>query len=104
MQCCVSKPDKHGMTDEEKAISDEAYANSGHFREMALALERNEYAPFGGAFVIVPPKDGGDVVATLLFDKQLNPSQFWAILKTKCEIALNELMQQEQSNRGFGRR
>lgn len=89
------------MADEDETV---AVSHSLPFHDMASLIERNDGGSFGGAFVIVPPKDGGDVMSTLLIDKQLNPSQFWAILKTKCEIALNELMQQEQSNRGFGRR
>lgn len=61
------------------------------FTRMAEAIERNKAAGFGGAFVIVPPANGGTVVETLILDASQDPAQFWALLQTKCTTQLAEL-------------
>ena len=62
---------------------------SDRFRRMATAIDHNaEQGGFGGAFVIVPPKEGGDVVETLILDSTQDPAQFWVLLKSKCDTQI----------------
>ena len=72
------------------------------FRSMADAIERNEGASFGGAFVIIPPQDGGDPIETLILDNKQDPAQFWSMLKTKADIMLAELDQAQRNVAAFG--
>ncbi len=72
------------------------------FRKMADAIESNAERGFGGAFVIMPPE--GDPIETLILDSKQDPSQFYMLLKTKCDIALNELDAKQRQAQGFQRR
>ena len=72
------------------------------FRKMADAIESNAERGFGGAFVIMPPE--GDPIETLILDSKQDPSQFYMLLKTKCDIALNELDAKQTQAQGFQRR
>jgi len=73
------------------------------FTEMAEAMSLNGNRNFGGAFVVVPPQ-GGEPINTLILDSNQDPAQFWAILKTKAEMALAGLDEQQRNQTGFGRR
>lgn len=71
---------------------------------MADAIERNSDGAFGGAFVVVPPPNGGEPVETLILDNKQDPAQFWNLLMTKCQINLGELDQKQRAGQSFGRR
>lgn len=73
------------------------------FRAMADKIELNDDSAFGGAFVIIPPANGGDPVETLILDGRQDPSQFWSILKTKCDIMLASLDEQARQQQAFRR-
>lgn len=58
------------------------------FRRLADRIDQNADAGFGGAFLIVPPDNGGEVIETLILDTRQDPAQFWTLLKTKCDTEL----------------
>ena len=72
------------------------------FLDMAARLKLNGDKNFGGAFVVVPPS-GGDPIQTLILDGKQDPAQFWAILKTKAEMALAGLDEQQRNQQAFRR-
>lgn len=72
-------------------------------REMADRMEKNGIQEFGGCFVVIPPQ-GGDPLKTLILDKNADVAQFWALLKTKCDIALASIDQQMMTAQGGYRR
>jgi hypothetical protein len=73
------------------------------FAAMVEHVRRNDVARFGGAFVVVPPKGAGDVLEVLILDPHQEPAQFWSILKTKAEMALAALDEEQRRQRAFGR-
>lgn len=75
------------------------------FTAMAEKLRLNGDTQFGGAFVIVPPVNGGDPIQTLILDAAQDPAQFWSIVKTKADIMLGSLDERtRQQQGGFPRR
>jgi len=74
------------------------------FREMAAAVERNPDSNFGGAFVVVPPKEGGEALATLVLDNKQDPAQFWQMLLTKCQMMIAGLDNKQRQSAFGGRR
>lgn len=72
------------------------------FRRMADTIEKN--VNFGGAFVVIPPPEGGDPVETLIIDSRQDAAQFWQMLLTKCQLMIAELDQKQRANQSFGRR
>lgn len=74
------------------------------FFAMSELLKKNGTESFGGAFVVAPPKDGGEVLNTLLLDSRQDPVQFWILLKTKCETEIAQLDQKQRSGTAFGGR
>jgi len=78
-------------------------AIADRFRKMADAIERNA-DNFGGAFVVVPPKDAGDPIETLILDVRQDAAQFWILLKSKCEAEIAKADQQQRAQQGFARR
>ena len=74
------------------------------FRAMADRMALNGDGNFGGAFVVVPPKEGGEPFETLILDSKQDAAQFWTLLKTKCDVALSELEQKQRATGTFGRR
>lgn len=80
--------------------------NAAPFSKMASRIELNKDEGFGGAFVVVPP--GGDESKpfdTLILDGTSGPAAFWALLKSKCDMALADIEAAERNkNAGFGRR
>lgn len=73
------------------------------FRRMADRLERNQNEGFGGAFVIVPPDGGGAPIETLILDAGQDPAQYWVLLKSKCDLQIQQLDQQSRKTGAFGR-
>ena len=75
------------------------------FESMARKIVDNAGYSFGGAFVIVPPKDGGEIIETLILDSKQDAAQFWILLQSKCQAqiaALDSANRQVQA--GYGRR
>lgn len=75
-----------------------------HFRDMADAIEHNSDAPFGGAFVVVPPVGAGDPIETLILDNKQDALQFWKLLVEKGRITVEDLERQTRSSTAFGGR
>ena len=78
---------------------------AARFTNMANVITHNDDTGFGGAFVIVPPKDGGDALETLILDTKQDAAQFWILLQSKCQAqiaALDSANRQQQA--GYGRR
>ena len=73
------------------------------FQRMAERMSVNGNEAFGGAFVVVPPENGGDPIETLILDSKQDAAQFWMLLKTKCDIALGELDAKQRQASTFGR-
>ena len=73
------------------------------FRRMADRLEHNADDPFGGCFLICPPEGGGNVIETLILDASQDPSQFWILLKAKCDVNIQQIDQQARKTGAFGR-
>jgi len=84
----MNQPLIDGQTADIKALADE-------LRSMADSMELNGPASFGGCFVVLPPM-GGEPIKTLILDSKQDPAQFWAILKTKAEMALASLDEQSR--------
>lgn len=74
------------------------------FRRMADRLEHNQNDPFGGCFLIVPPAEGGSHLETLILDVKQDPTQFWLLLKTKCDSEIASLDNASRQGQAFGRR
>jgi hypothetical protein len=89
------------MTDEQTKPP----TNADFFLKVAEEIDRNAASGFGGAFVVVPPKDCGNPLATVILDSRQDGTTFWVMLKAKCEAELQLLDQQQRSNQaGFLRR
>lgn len=76
---------------------------SDMFRRMADRMDLNEKDGFGGAFVIVPPKDGGEPRETLILDAGVNPEVFWTVVKRACEDEIAKISEKQRMDQGFGR-
>lgn len=74
------------------------------FRKMAKRIDHNAADGFGGAFLIVPPANGGDAIDTLILDTLQDPAQFWLLLKTKCDIQIQKLDNAARQSQAFNRR
>jgi len=80
-------------------------SNAEFFLRVAEEIDRNVASGFGGAFVVVPPKDCGNSIATVILDARQDGMTFWLMLKAKCDAELQVLdAQQRQSQAGFLRR
>jgi hypothetical protein len=74
---------------------------AARFAAMAELVSMNAGTGFfGGAFVIVPPGEQ-ETFEVLILDSRQDPAQFWSVVKTKAEIALNELIANERSAQAF---
>lgn len=73
------------------------------FQAMVDQMKLNGNGPFGGAFVVVPPRNGGDPVQTLILDAAQQPAQFWSILKTRCDIELQRIDELARNQQAFRR-
>lgn len=77
--------------------------NAALFREMAERIKLNEANGFGGAVVIVPPKGAAGITSLMVEDG--DPAFFWSTLKSRIDLALAQLAEQEaQARGGYGRR
>ena len=76
---------------------------SDPFTKMAQRIEHNAEATFGGAVVIVPPKNAGDQIELLMLDAQGDPAQFWSTVMTRIQVVLEKLKDQERRVGAFGR-
>lgn len=76
---------------------------AARFRKMADAIDHNGVESFGGAFVVVPPKDGGEPIETLILDSTQDPIQMWGILRVKCEMIIQDLEAKRKQRSSFGR-
>lgn len=63
------------------------------FRKMADDIDRNAEAGFGGAFVVVPPKDGGEPFQQLFVTSTQDAGDFWTLLASKCQAAIRAVDQ-----------
>lgn len=72
------------------------------FHAMADRVTHNVGSGFGGCFVIVPPKDGGATIETLILDSNQDAAQFWTLLQTKCQTQI-ALLDQAQRGQAFRR-
>ncbi len=80
------------------------------FTEMAADIERNP-DKFGGAYVIVPPIMGGELVSGLIVrktDPGASPAStavnFWNVLQSEIKAVLEKLGEQERQSAAFGGR
>ncbi len=71
-------------------------------RDMADRIEANGVAYFGGCFVVLPPL-GFDPLSALILDNKQDAAQFFGMLKTKCDIQLATIDEQQRNTRGYGR-
>lgn len=76
--------------------------NSLAFARMTAKVVQNEQNEFGGAFVIVPPEGAGEVVETLILDRQSDPIQFWKMLMEKAAATVSRLEDQARNQSAFG--
>jgi len=60
-------------------------------RALADKIELNDPAAFGGAFIILPPPNGGDVIETLILDGQQDAAQFYILLNGRITKAIEGL-------------
>lgn len=74
------------------------------FDQMAARIRLNAEQGFGGAFVIAPPQNGGGAIETLLVDVRQDPVQFWTLLRSKCDVELDQLKDSAKNQRAFGGR
>lgn len=74
------------------------------FDDMAAKIRLNKDNPFGGAFVIVPPENGGDPFQTLILDAKQDPAQFFTLLKVKSEAQITLIDQAMRNQNAFPRR
>ena len=75
---------------------------SGRFRAMADAIDHNAAgATFGGGCVIYPPT--GDPIEILMLDNKADLAQFWSTIKTRIDIKLAEIDEQQRNQQAFGR-
>lgn len=88
--------------DETQSINRAPVELSLPFTRMADRLNHNADDPFGGCFVIIPPRDGGDAIETLILDGQQDPAQFWIMLKTKCDMQIARLDERSRAGQAFG--
>jgi hypothetical protein len=79
-------------------------SNSEPFTKMAARIEHNaEGSTFGGAVVIMPPV--GEQIEMLVFDAGTTAgATFWSTLKTRIEMEISRLDEQQRTAQGFGRR
>lgn len=71
---------------------------------MKERLMKNASETFGGAVVIVPPKNAGEQIELLMLDAQGSPAQFWSTIQTRITLILSKLEEQERVAGAFGRR
>jgi len=83
------------FTDGTPLIEQQKLRPAEPFEAMAQTIRHQEdTSPFGGAVVAVPP-GGHQMIFSLNLDPTANVAQFWATLKSRCEMQLAELSEAE---------
>ena len=77
---------------------------SASFVRMKELIDRNTGPTFGGAVVIVPPPGGGDTIEFLMLDASGDVAQFWSTIKSRIDIVLDKLNEQQRVAQTYGRR
>lgn len=72
------------------------------FEAMAAQIRLNKAGKFGGAFLLVPPAQTGNVVETLVLSDQ-NAGLFWATVKMLIDAQYKDLQDRQQHMQAFGR-
>lgn len=72
------------------------------FEAMAAQIRLNKDGKFGGAFLLVPPAQTGNVVETLVLSDQ-NAGLFWATVKMLIDAQYKTLQDQQNFQQSFGR-
>ena len=85
-------------------MTTEAEQAAERFFQMRELLNRNSESTFGGAVVIIPPKNAGEQIELLMLDSAGDAAQFWSTIKTRIDLVLDKLRDQERNVQGFGRR
>lgn len=88
------------INDDKNSVAEQAKL----FTAMAEKMQLNGENQFGGAFVVVPPVNGGAPIQTLILDAAQDPAQFWGILKVKCDIMLATIDDRARAQSGGFRR
>lgn len=70
---------------------------AGLFRSIADRLETNASVEFGGAFLVIPPTNGGDPIDGITVTSTPNPVVFWSSLEGQIELAINTYKSAQQS-------
>lgn len=73
------------------------------FQVMAQKIRHNADSKFGGAMVVVPPDGTAGNIELLMLDAYASPAQFWSTAKTRIEMILAELEEQQRNLQGFRR-
>ncbi len=78
---------------------------SDFFREIADKIDKNDVSDFAGAFILVPPASQFGVLSKIegLIVGPNDPASFWAMVKLKIDVAIQQL-DDEQRNQGLPRR
>ena len=82
----------------------ETAQNSARFRKMADRIDHNSDSKFGGAAVVVPPRDGGDAVEFLILYAQAGPAQFWGTILSRAQLEISRIEDKNRIQQGFGMR
>ena len=87
-----------------RPIDPKAKLIADRFRRMADDVERNADAGFGGAFVVVPPENGGEPFDTLILGASKDPGDFYVLLTSKCKTEIAAVDAANRQGQAFGRR
>lgn len=74
---------------------------AAQFRRMADLVERNDGAGFGGAFVVVPPENGGSPFDQLFVTVQQDAGDFWSLLSARCKAEMARVDQLQRQGQGY---
>lgn len=69
------------------------------FRLWADKIDKNDQEDFSGAFMIIPPV--GDPISSLLIDQDKDIGNFFALVKTKIEAAVDAINDQQKKLPGY---
>lgn len=88
----------------ESEVLTEIQSCAKSFSRMAERVLHNQDSVFGGAVVIIPPKNAGEQIELLMLDSAGDPAQFWSTIQTRIAIVMDKLKDQERNANAFGRR
>lgn len=86
------------MADEKKLSPRELAAQT--CRDMADRIDRQQDTDFSGALLVIGPDQRK--IEMVMVDPSLDKAAFWAIAKSKIEIAASEAMADEEQRRQGG--